>query len=196
MSKKKWSIRQNREYKLYKEGFRSYKKFLKKKGLEFYDPIMFKKSEYFSKKAQAIKDYREEHGIGDNVKITIPNYRRDLIYSQAYYRELKEVRKAKSSIKENILKIKKEILLGEEEVVAKNGKVKTVELTEKDIAQKEQELQWLKEANKFRVSDIRTGKQEFLDLLSKVNDGLKDRGLDNSYDRRKWIKKEFFGYAS
>lgn len=196
MSRRKWSIRQNREYNLYKQSFRAYKKHLKKKGLEFYDPIMYKKAEYFNKKAQAIKDYREEHGIGDNVKVTIPNYRRDVIYSQAYYRELNEVRKARTSIKENIVRIKREILTGEEEVVVKGGKTKVVALSEKDIAQKEQELQWLKEANKFRVSDIRTGKQSFLDLLSKVNDGLKDRGFDNSYDRRAWIRKEFFGYAS
>lgn len=193
--RKKYTYRQDKEYARYKMVHKAYKKHLKKKGLEFYDPIRYTKAEYFNIKAKAIHDFKEEHGLDPKAKVTISNYLRDLVYSQAYYRDLKEVRKARASIKENIVRVKKEILLGEEEITVK-GKTKVVSLSKEDIAKKEQELEWLKKANKFRVGDIRTGKQSFLDLLSEVNDELKNRGFDDSYDRRKWIRKEFFGYAS
>ena len=193
--RKKYTYRQDKEYARYKMVHKAYKKHLKKKGLEFYDPIRYTKAEYFNIKAKAIHDFKEEHGLDPKAKVTIPNYLRDLVYSQAYYRDLKEVRKARASIKENIVRVKREILTGEEEVTVK-GKIKVVQLKKEDIAKKEKELEWLKKANKFRVGDIRTGNQSFLDLLSEVNDELKNRGFDNSFDRRKWIRKEFFGYAS
>ena len=115
---------------------KAYKKHLKKKGLEFYDPIRYTKAEYFNIKAKAIHDFKEEHGLDPKAKVTIPNYLRDLVYSQAYYRDLKEVRKARASIKENIVRVKREILTGEEEVTVK-GKIKVVQLKKEDIAKKE-----------------------------------------------------------
>ncbi len=214
MSRRKYTVRQNNEYARYKKVFRAYKKKLAKKGIDFYDPIMYKKAEYFSKKSQAIQDFKEEHGISSKTKITIPNYLRDTVYSQAYYRDLKEVRQSKLNISENIIRTKREILTGELEIVDAKGKKKIVtfeeyvsegkklkpdELSKKVqdlIAQKEKDLKLLKEASKFRISEIRAGKQEFLDVLSQANDELKKRGMDNSFDRRAWIRKEFFGYAS
>lgn len=210
------NARKRKEYNHYKKAHVALRRKLQSKGSDMYDPKMYTYQEYFAKKAEAIEDFREEHGLSSKTKITIPNYIRDTVYSQAYYRDFEEVRQARKEMKQNIVRIQREITIGAEEYV-KDGKVKEKsfedivkqrnkgkDLTpdemkagiDKLIKEKEQDIEWIKKASKYTIAEIRSGKQEFLDLLSEVNTTLKDRGFTNSYDRKNWIRKEFFGYAS
>lgn len=195
MSRRKYRTRRRLEYNRYLRSYKVIQQKLQNKGSDMYsEKYSFK--EYFANKKRAIEDFREEHGLSSKDKVAIPNYLRDLVYSQAYYRDYEEVRISKRRIRENIKQMKQEILLGEEEITVK-GKTKTVTLTEKDIAEREENIKWLEQANKYTIAEIRSGKEAFLDLLKEVNDKLRDdRKITNSYDRRAWIRKEFFGYAS
>lgn len=190
------NARKRREYNRYKKAFQLMQKKLEDKGSGMYDSNMYSYQEYYAIKKKAIEDFRAERGLSSKTKITIPNYLRDVVYSQAYFRDFDEVRRAKAQIRENIKQTQQEILLGEEEITVK-GEVKTVALTKETLKEKEQTLKWLKEAEKYSIQQIRSGKQSFLDLLRDVNNSLKDdRKMINSYDRRAWIRREFFGYAS
>lgn len=210
------NARKRKEYNHYKKAYETLRRKLQGKGSDMYDDNMYTYQEYFTKKAEAIEDFREEHGLSSKTKITIPNYIRDTVYSQAYYRDFEEVKKARYEMKENIFRIQREIATGTVEYT-KDGKTKEKsfedivkqrnkgekltpermkEELDKLIKEKEQDIAWLKQASKYTLAEIRSGKQEFLDLLSEVNNTLKDRGFTNSHDRRDWIRKEFFGYAS
>lgn len=189
------NARRRKEYNRYSRMYDYLKAKLEDKGTQPYS-AKFSYQEYFAKKREAIDDYKESMHLPSNAKITIPNYQRDLINSQAYYRDFKEVVNARKQIKEKYKNIKTQIANLDKVDTADfdDIQIEALEETRKNL---EAELNFLKEANKYSTAEIRSGKQEFLDLLKDTNDYLKEKYKNmTSFDRRDWIRREFFGYAS
>lgn len=192
-SRKRYNYaRRRKEYFDYARRYKELSKKLEDKGLNPYDAKMFKFKEYFSVKSKALKEFAKANPQLKRSEIKLPNFKRDLIQSQIYkyssdqaihiLHKLQEERKTYENDKKLL-----ELAIKAED----KGMINTLEARIKYYENN------LKEYENISYRKIKTATDFDLEFLSETNNQLKKDHPDwNSYQRRDYIRREWFGYAS